>query len=623
MIVAMKKAKLVVMKDDKDKLLKSLQKAGVFMPIPPADSETAGDSSQEEVLLQRAEKSLKLIERFREKKGLIRDEVRISYDEFVHVDHKREEVLSEIEEIDFKIEQLEAEIESFEDQRKYYLPWQDLDIRLSDLTNTKFSVFHTGFLKQGKSEDLKLIILETGGEVKELGAGADGLAFLFVNYVHDDAEVMERVKSLGFLEVGLPKIAKFTAEIISEMETKIQANMQLIEELKAKLAEIAENAKELELYSDQLASISTLKKAPLKMTLETVYLEGWVRSDQVTEFEKAVKKGTNLFDLEISDPDSEDNPPTFTKNNRFVTPFEAITDMFSRPSRYDVDPNPAMSIWFWIIFGMMMGDVGYGVLMFVIFFALIKFRKPKGDGLKLYKLLLYSSITTIFWGVMFGSYFGYTISPILLEPMADLTKYLIVSFVIGGLHVITGMLVAAYANIRQGKLLDALFDQFSWVLVIVGIGLVFIEEIKNIGIALALTGALIILLTAGRSKKNIFGKLFGGFSSLYNITGYASDILSYSRIMALSLSTAVIAYVMNLLAEMVMGNFIGYFFAAIIYLIGHIFNLLMGLLSAYVHDSRLQYIEFFGKFYEGGGEEFAPLSYKLKYIDQIQDQDAN
>ena len=138
---------------------------------------------------------------------------------------------------------------------------------------------------------------------------------------------------------------------------------------------------------------------------------------------------------------------------------------------------------------------------------------------------------------------------------------------------ITGMLVAAYANIRQGKLLDALFDQFSWVLVIVGIGLVFIEEIKNIGIALALTGALIILLTAGRSKKNIFGKLFGGFSSLYNITGYASDILSYSRIMALSLSTAVIAYVMNLLAEMVMGNFIGYFFAAIIYLIGHIFNL--------------------------------------------------
>lgn len=623
MIVPMKKAKLVVMKDDKDKLLKSLQKAGVFMPIPPADSEVAGDSSQEEVLLQRAEKSLKLIERFREKKGLIRDEVRVGYEEFVNVDHKREEILSEIEEIDVKIEQLESEIETFEEQRKYYLPWQDLDIRLSNLNNTKFSVFHTGFLKPGKSEDLKLVILESGGEINELGVGADGLAFLFVNYVHDDAEVMEKVKSLGFLEVSLPKLDKFPAEIISELEAKIEVNLNLIEELKAKLAEFAKNAEELELYNDQLASLSALKKAPLKTTLETVYLEGWVRSDQVEEFEKAVVKGTDLYDLEISDPAPEDNPPTYTKNNRFVTPFEAITDMFSRPSRYDVDPNPVMSIWFWIIFGMMMGDVGYGVLMFIIFFALIKFRKPKGDSLKLYKLLLYSSITTIFWGVMFGSYFGYTISPILLEPMADLTKYLIVSFVVGGLHVITGILVAAYANIRQGKLLDALFDQFSWVLVIVGLGLIFIEDIKQIGMALAITGALIILLTAGRSKKNIFGKLFGGFSSLYNITGYASDILSYSRIMALSLSTAVIAYVMNLLAEMVMGNLVGYFFAALIYFIGHIFNLLMGLLSAYVHDSRLQYIEFFGKFYEGGGEKFAPLSYKLKYIDQIQDQDAN
>lgn len=622
MIVPMKKAKLVVMKDDKEKLLRSLQKAGVFMPIPLEDSETAGDASQEEALLQRTEKSLNLIKQYREKKGLIRNETVVGLDEFTHLNPERGEILAEIEEIDTQIAQLEAENETLTEQNDYYLPWQDLDIRLSDLTKTKHSVFHTGFIKAGKSADLKLSVCEAGGEIKELGVGPEGVAFLFVNYLQDDAEVMDKVKNLGFVEVSLPLVDKFASEIIEEKKEKIQENLNTLSKLRTRLSEIAKNAEAIEVFNDQLASIGALKKAPIKKTLETVYLEGWVRSDQVEEFKQALEKATDIYDLEISDPAPEDNPPTYTKNNRFVTPFEVITDMFSRPNRNDVDPNPAMSIWFWIIFGMMMGDVGYGFLMFIIFLVLIKFRKPKGDSLKLFKLLLYSSITTVFWGVMFGSYFGYTFMPILLEPMTDLTEYLIFSFIIGALHVISGIMVAAYANIRQGKWLDALFDQFSWVILIVGLGLLFLPQFKQIGIALAITGGLVIFFTAGRSKKNIFGKLVGGFLSLYNVTGYASDILSYSRIMALSLSTAIIAYVMNILAEMVMGSIIGYVFAALIYFVGHIFNLVMGLLSAYVHDSRLQYIEFFGKFYEGGGEKFVPLSYKLKYIDQIHDQDA-
>jgi V/A-type H+-transporting ATPase subunit I len=623
MIVPMKKAKLVVMKDDKEKLLRSLQKAGVFMPIPTGEAETAGDASKEEALLQKTDKSLKLVERFREKKGFIRPLNLVGYDDFIKVDPEHENILTEIEETDARISHLENENQALEEQIKYYLPWKDLNIRLSDLNNTKYSVFHTGFQMVSKINDLKLAVLEAGGEIVELGMGPDGMAFVFANYFHDDIMVMEKAKSLGFLEVSLPKIEKFALEVITEKEKQISKNLQEIENLTQKLSKFAQDVKEIELFNDQLASIKALKKAPLKMTLETVYLEGWVRSDQVELFEKSVVKAVKLYELELSDPDAEDNPPTYTKNNRFVRPFEAITDMFARPKITDVDPNPVMSIWFWFIFGMMMGDVGYGLLMFIIFFALIKIKRPKGDGLKLFKLLLYSSITTVFWGVMFGSYFGYALYPaIFLEPMVDLTKYLIFSFVIGGLHVISGILVAAYANIKEGKLLDALFDQFSWVILLVGLGFLFLPELKNIGLALALTGGVIILLTAGRQKKNIFGKIFGGFASLYNVTGYASDILSYSRIMALSLSTAVIAYVMNLLAEMVMGNFIGYFFAALIYFVGHIFNLLMGLLSAYVHDSRLQYIEFFGKFYEGGGEKFSPLTYKLKYIDQVNDRNA-
>lgn len=463
--------------------------------------------------------------------------------------------------------------------------------------------------------------MESGSEINLLGLAPDGQALVYANYIGDDLHVQELVKAMGFNEISLPKNNRFVSEIIKEKEEQVDANLKRIEELENKLREFAEDANRLELLNDQIASLRELKTAPVRLTLETAYLEGWLRNDQIDVLEKAIKKATQVYDLEIVEPREDEVSPTYTKNNRFVSAFEAVTNMFSRPQPGEVDPNPAMSIWFWFIFGMMMGDVGYGILMFVIFFALIKIKKPKGESIKLYKLLLYSSITTVFWGVMFGSYFGYSLwKPVLLDPISDMQTLLVISLVVGALHVITGILVGAYNNIIQGKWLDAIFDQFSWVILIVGAGLIFVPSLNRVGIALAITGAVIILFTAGRAKKNIFSKLLGGLGSLYGATGYASDILSYSRILALSLSTAVIGMVMNILAEMVMGSFIGYIAAAAIYLVGHLFNLVMGLLSAYVHDSRLQYIEFFGKFYEGGGYPFAPLSYNLKYIDEVNEK---
>ncbi|NLD26551.1 MAG: V-type ATP synthase subunit I [Acholeplasmataceae bacterium] len=620
MIVPMKKAKLVVLQEDREKLLRSLQHASVLMLISTEEA-AIGDAGKEEAFLQRTEKSLRLMKKYREKPGLIRELQFIDYDEFVSVDPQKEGLLTETEMIDEKTTLLKNERERLAEERAFFLPWQELDIKLKDLYAVKYSAFHTGFLETRNLEELKLLLLEAGSEFKILGSAPEGQALVFANYLPEDAQIMEKVKALGFNEINLPKLDRFVAEILTEKEEALRLNQENREQLENRLQELAKEAKQLEVLNDQVASVSELKKAPVTLTLDTAYFEGWVRSDQVQILEKAVKKATSVYDLEIVDPDPEDNPPTYTKNNRFVSAFETVTNMFSRPNQGDVDPNPVMSIWFWIIFGMMMGDAGYGLVMFILFFVLIRMKKPRGDSVKLYKMLMYSSITTVFWGIMFGSYFGYTWNPILLVPLDDLLKFLIVSLIVGALHVITGILVAAYNDIRQGKIWNAIFDRFSWVLVIVGAGFLFIPSLSIAGIVLALTGALTILLTAGRTKKGIFGKLGSGLYSLYGVTGYASDILSYSRILALSLSSAVIGMVMNMLAEMVMGSVIGYFFAAIIYLIGHVFNLVMGLLSAYVHDSRLQYIEFFGKFYEGGGYPFTPLSYKLKYIDEVNEKE--
>jgi len=250
-------------------------------------------------------------------------------------------------------------------------------------------------------------------------------------------------------------------------------------------------------------------------------------------------------------------------------------------------------------------------------FLLIKLTHPRGNGLKLMKVLFFCSITTIIWGVLFGSYFGATWHPILMEPMVDPLKMLIMSLIIGGIHIISGLLIKAYANIRQKKYVAALADQLSWIMIIAGAGMLFVPALATVGKIVALIGAALILLLAGRGAKSIFGKFGLGLYSLYGASNYMSDILSYSRILALSLSTAVIAMVMNTLAGMLQTSIIGIFFSLIVYIVGHSFNLIMGLLSAFVHASRLQYIEFFNKFYEGGGYEFKPLDLKLKYVNQV------
>jgi V/A-type H+-transporting ATPase subunit I len=193
-------------------------------------------------------------------------------------------------------------------------------------------------------------------------------------------------------------------------------------------------------------------------------------------------------------------------------------------------------------------------------------------------------------------------------------KMLIFTMIVGVLHMFSGMGIKIAEQVKAGHWLDAVFDQVSWMVLIIGLGLLFMPALATIGKIMAILGAMVILLTAGRDRPNIFGKITGGLLGLYDISSYLSDILSYSRILALSLATGVIGMVMNLLAHMVAVNPIGWIAAIFIYLIGHVFNLAMSLLSAYVHDSRLQYIEFFNRFYQGGGIPFKPLSIQSKYV---------
>ncbi len=613
MIVAMKKASLICMKEDKNTVLKALQKSGEMMLCSvgsgsSSDGEASGAMRKMELLMRK-------LKPYQKKKGFLEGPPEIEAGEFdqrgdteLSLAKQADEWLEKIEGFQKEKDRLAAEISVLE-------PWKSLPTALDALGESSYTYSAVGILP-AKSVLQADEVLGKYGAVSEILEDGKQSRKISVTVLKEQAsDAMTELKTLGFEPATLPKKNCTALELVEELQKK-QAEMdEALKKAQEALKTLMEKAEQtISLLYEQYRAENEREEAPLGETLETVYLEGWVRSDRMEKLEKAIAKATDVYSLSFRDPEEGETPPTAVKNNKWVSQFEGITDMFSSPNYREGDPNPVMAPWYWLIFGLMMGDAGYGLMMAVLIFAAKKVMKPSGSTLKLMNVMLYSSITTMLCGVVFGSYFGETWNPLWFSPMDDPVTMLIFTLVIGVLHIFTGMICKIVQNVKEGYVWDAIFDQVSWMLLILGLGMLFLEPLKTVGIVLAIVGALIVLCTAGREKKGILGKVTGGLVGLYGITSYMSDILSYSRILALSLATGVVGMVMNMLAGMIQGNIIGFVLSLVIYIAGHIFNLALGLLSAYVHDCRLQYIEFYGKFFEGGGEPFKPFAIHTNHI---------
>ena len=322
-----------------------------------------------------------------------------------------------------------------------------------------------------------------------------------------------------------------------------------------------------------------------------------------------------------------------------MDPFEAITEMYSLPDYRGVDPTKYFALFYAMFFGIMLSDAGYGIVIAAACFILLRKFALEGMTYRMIKMFFYCGLSTVFWGALFGGWFGdffqvaaktvfhkeITINPIWFNPIDDPTRLLIWSLIFGVIHLFLGMGIKAGMLIKRGQWKDAVFDIFSWYMVITG-GAMWLaggsisQAIVKPGMYLAIVGAVILLLTGGRNNKGI-GKVTGGLSALYSITSYISDILSYSRLLALGLATGVIATVVNTMGSLAGGGVFGTIVLLVVFVIGHTFNLAINALGAFVHSSRLQYIEFFGKFYEDGGDEFDPLRKNTKYIRITSDTD--
>lgn len=453
--------------------------------------------------------------------------------------------------------------------------------------------------------------------------------YVYVLYHKSETDAVSQVlHAFDFAAVSLAG-GDTPAESIKRLDEAASGCDDATEATRQDLRKMAEKKEILEMLYDALGEERDKLEARFRLaeTEKTVLLRGWVPAEAADTVSKSLEERFACV-VNTAPPAEDEDYPIELRNAAVIQPFESVTEMYSLPAPHSMDPTAIMAPFFFLFFGMMVSDAGYGLLLSLVTGFVLWRYKPQGQAKKLFGLIFWGGIATIFWGIVFGSYFGdtYTVItgnpiPRLLDPSGDPISVLILSFILGLIHLFVGMGAKAYLLIKRGQVWDAVFDIGFWYLVLGGVGvlaagLVFGDLVMQMGMWTAIAGVVGLVLTQGRHKKNIFMRLVSGIGSLYDITGYMSDILSYSRLLALGLSTGVVASVVNLMGSMGGLRSVGsWLLFAVVFLIGHVFNIVINTLGAYVHSSRLQYVEFFGKFYESGGRPFHPLRKRHKYVE--------
>lgn len=549
--------------------------------------------------------------------------------------------ISEIEHINSSMVDIKSEKARNFSLIEQLTPYIDIDIKFSEIKDSKNVVFFLGYIPAIRSEAVNEKLKDKA--FLKLYDG-DKFRALFISAHRDkEAEIAAILSENEFSKCPFT-FERTPAEKIAELNSDnllLDERRQGLWKEGIELLTFADRLKLLyDHYLIEIAKIECLSKSP--GTNRIFIMEGWVPAGKALEIEKEVSEKCKRAELFFRDPLENENPPTLTSNGPLVKPFTGITDNFGKPNYRERDPNLFVALFYFLIFGIMMGDAGYGLLIAIACFAMVKVIKPVKDSGKMLLMFGLCGISTFVWGIAFGSWFGIEPTHTFLKyftwfnPMKEPLLLFMLSLAVGILQIGTGFLLKGIAEIKMGRALRGILNNFSWVIIFVGIyclfpnGMIFLGAIKpepvptwfavagNIGMYIALVGLALLVIGGMIGKKNPIKMVGGALGNVYGSINVMSDILSYSRLFGLGLTTGVIGYAINILGTIIVdiffkGLWIGWIVAAPILLIGHTFNLAINLLGAYVHNSRLQYVEFFGRFYEGSGHAFMPLGSKTKY----------
>ncbi|GAA0179193.1 V-type ATP synthase subunit I [Clostridium sediminicola] len=512
---------------------------------------------------------------------------------------------------------LQSEIEAVK-------PWVEFDAPFNDLKDLSLTIGFIGTIPQNSIEFFQKEFSEqiNNSYIEIISEDKNDLYLIIVVPKEDEELANEIVKKYGFSKANYA-YDKTPLEVIKSHKKEIELIIKEIEDISNKVSMKKKELDELLIVYEHIDNMLSRAKAceNFVKSENIILVEGWSSTESNDELINIIE-GTleDKYYLEFSEASEADNVPIELKNNGFVEPFESITEMYSLPHYNEVDPTPILSIFYFVFFGMMLSDAGYGLIMVAgtaIALAVLPLEKAQKNFAK---LLLYLGISTTIWGIIYGGWFGdaptvlFGITvPKLIDAGKEINFVLILSVVFGLVHLFVGLGIKAYVLLRNNKPIDALFDVGLWVVTLVGAILMALVPATPIGKILLIAGLIGLFLTQGRDAESIGGKIGGGVYGVYGITGYFGDVVSYSRLMALGLATGFIASALNMIVKLIPAPAV-YIIGPILFVALHLFNLAINALGSYVHTARLQYLEFFNKFYEGGGKKFKPFKSSNKYI---------
>jgi len=451
---------------------------------------------------------------------------------------------------------------------------------------------------------------------------------------NDESKISEIINELSIKISEIPDLKISISDRIKKINQEIEQSESRIEKLTKEAQRLALNQTDLKIAFDYLnwQKEFIFNQQKSLQTKQTFSLIGWIDKSKIKNLEKEFSKISDEFVIDEIKIKEEENVPIIFKNS-WAQPFEFVTNVYGAPQYNEPDPTPWLAPFFIFFFGLCLTDAGYGIILALTSFIALKLFKPAKEAAKMFKVLMYGGIVTFFAGAAVGGWFGIVIDDIkiewlknilttirMIDPVKDPLTMLVFSLILGIIQVLVGIIVSFWWKLKNKDIKSAILDDVVWFYFIV---VMLVWGISNMGIIdftaskyLVWLGVAALILTQGRNKKNPVMKIIGGVISLYGLIGYLSDVLSYSRLLALGLATGIIAMVINLIAGLVieMVPYLGYVIALGILIGGHIFNIGINALGAFIHSSRLQFVEFFPKFMEGGGVLFSPFQRESKYV---------
>ncbi len=548
-----------------------------------------------------------------------------------------------------RIADQQAEIARLQAQIDALKPWMGLDVSMRTIGTGSTSVFIGSFPEELTEGDIKAGIAQgapeaTGVEVEIVSTQPQQTCAFIVCLGKFGMQVESAIRAMGFTYPAAPSKTP-PPQRAEELKGRIKAAQEEIAGAEKEIASYAGKREELLFTADYFTMRASKYQVlgDLWQSPHVFYISGYVTAGRAPALQKELEEKYQAF-VEVETPEEGEELPVRLQNGFFGAPVESVIEGYSLPGKFEVDPAKVMCVFYYVLFGMMLSDAAYGFLISLCCgIVLLKFKNIEDSLRKSMKMFFFCGLSTMFWGVLFGSYFGDAITvvsrtffgheivvqPLWFAPLEEPMRLMLFSFLLGIIHLFAGLAMQIYQLCRRGKYLDALYDSGFWYMLVGGLIIALISTdmfqdmmsldipipsmVTTIALVFAGIGAVGIVATSGRESRGV-KRFLKGLYGLYGVSSWLSDILSYSRLLALGLATGVIAQVFNMLGTMAGGGPVGAVLFILVFIIGHVLNLLINLLGAYVHTNRLQYVEFFGKFYEGGGRKFEPFAAKTKYF---------